>query len=67
MKCPKCTSTECKKNGTNSAGTQRYCCKTCNCTFVPNAQHGGHNRIDDGKTPQQRQNDKRKLQRKNNT
>lgn len=51
-----------KKNGTNRAGTQRYRCKDCGATFVPDGQHGGHNRIDDGLTPQQRQNEKRKLQ-----
>jgi hypothetical protein len=50
-------------NGTNRAGTQRYRCKDCGATFVPNAQHGGHNRIDDGLTPQQRQNIKRKRDR----
>lgn len=33
--CPRCHSSSIVKNGTNSAGNQRYKCNECNHTFVP--------------------------------
>ncbi|WP_440137652.1 IS1/IS1595 family N-terminal zinc-binding domain-containing protein [Spiroplasma endosymbiont of 'Nebria riversi'] len=33
MKCPKCESYHCVKNGHNSEGKQKYLCKNCRASF----------------------------------
>jgi tRNA(Ile2) C34 agmatinyltransferase TiaS len=43
-----------KRHTTIQSGLVRYQCKICKRYTTPDAQHGGHNKIDDGLTPQQR-------------
>jgi rRNA maturation protein Nop10 len=45
-----------KRNKTLASGLVRYQCKACGKYTTPCAQHGGHNKIEDGLTAQQRWN-----------
>jgi hypothetical protein len=54
--CQHCGYFPTKKQKTLVSGLTRYQCKVCGKYTTPGAKHGGHNKIDDGLTPQQRWN-----------
>jgi hypothetical protein len=54
--CQHCGHWPTRKKKVLASGLVRYQCKACGKYTTPGAQHGGHNKIDDGLTPQQRWN-----------
>jgi len=64
MNCPKCGGVKISPHGTNSAGSQRYKCQSCNKTWVDNPKKAGAKPIGDRALTKYERNRKRYLKNK---